>query len=68
MKPKLIKYNIYSPGESAAGISSFSDVLDICVLSGDPGGEDGEFEEFLRGCLSEWFDGAKVILIEGSMG
>lgn len=58
---KLI-YEIYHPGEHAAGIVGFSDTIEITVESGDPGGEPGEFAEFMRYSLHEWYDGAGVIL------
>jgi hypothetical protein len=47
-------------GEHAAGILPFSDSITIHVTSGDPGGEDGEFEDFMRNALKEWYDGAGV--------
>ena len=47
-------------GEKGAGILPFSDLITIQVASGDPGGDDGEFEEFMRGTLKEWYDGAFV--------
>ena len=28
----------------------------------DPGGEEGEFDNYMRACLSDWFDGASVVL------
>ncbi|OPZ48255.1 MAG: hypothetical protein BWY95_00962 [Bacteroidetes bacterium ADurb.BinA104] len=59
----VYKYSIDSPGESAAGIRSFTDEVMIIVDSGDPGGEEtGEdsFAEHMRQALTEWYDGAKV--------
>jgi hypothetical protein len=47
-------------GERGAGILPFSDTITIQVASGDLGGDDGEFEEFMRGTLKEWYDGAAV--------
>ena len=51
---------INHPGETGAGILPFSDTITIQVASGDLGGDDGEFEEFVRGTLKEWYDGAIV--------
>ena len=48
------------PGERGAGILPFSDSIIIQVASGDPGGDDGEFEEHMRNALKEWYDGAFV--------
>jgi len=49
------------PSEPGAGIRGFSDFIHITVDSGDPCGEEGEFEEFVLGCLREWYDGAAVL-------
>lgn len=59
-----ISYDIYHHGERSAGINAFEDTVIIQIDSGDPGGEDGEFAEFMRQSLADWFDGAKV-KIEG---
>jgi len=55
-----IKFEITHPGDSSAGIHSYSETVNISVESGDPGGEDGDFLQFMRECLSDWFDGAAV--------
>ena len=55
-----IKYEIENPGEYEAGIPGFTDTVTIKVSSGDPGGEAGEFADFMRQALSEWYDGAIV--------
>ena len=55
-----IKYNIIMPSEPAAGIIGFTDSITVNIESGDPGGDDGEFAEFMRDCLSDWYDGASV--------
>ena len=57
-----IKYTIIHNGEPAAGFLPFSDMVTIFVKSGDPGGEDGEFRDYMKQCLAEWYDGAKVYL------
>jgi len=54
-------YSINNPGELAAGIAGYNDEMTIC--SGDPGGESGEFSEYMRECIAEWFDGARVELV-----
>lgn len=55
-----LKFTIIHPGELAAGIWSYTDAVTVEVESSDAGGDKGEFAEFLRECLAEWFDGAKV--------
>ena len=54
------RFFIDFPGELAAGLRSYSDEIEITIKSGDPGGEKGEFEEYIVGCLKEWYDGAYV--------
>lgn len=58
------RFEIYSPMEEAAGFYGFTDTVEISVDSGDPGGEPGEFEKYLSSVLSEWYDGAKVTLVQ----
>jgi hypothetical protein len=60
----IITYQIDDPGEPAAGLNSFSDVVTVTVESGDPGGEKGEFVDAMRKFLLAWYDGAKVVLVE----
>lgn len=55
-----IEFDIYHPGEIDAGIHGYTDLVSIYVESGDPGGEKGEFAEFMKDALTEWFDGAGV--------
>jgi hypothetical protein len=57
---KEIKFSITAPGESAAGLGGFTDSVTIIVGSGDPGGGDGEFEQFMKESLKEWYQGAMV--------
>ena len=62
---KTYTFDVYHPGERAAGIIGFSDTITITVESGDPGGDDsGEhsFQEFMLTFLREWYDGATVEL------
>lgn len=56
MKPVGFKFWIHVPSERAAGLPGIDDVITITVDSGDPGGVLGEFEEFMRESLAEWYD------------
>lgn len=62
MKKREIKYNICMPSEMDAGIRGFNDEITITIDSGDPGGEEKEFEQFMLECLREWYDGARITL------
>jgi len=57
---KKIYYDIDIPCELAAGIVGGIEQIIIDIESGDPGGEEGEFEQHMRNALVEWYDGAKV--------
>jgi hypothetical protein len=57
---KEIRFSITDPGESGAGLRGFTDSVTIIVESGDPGGDDGEFEQFIKDALREWYQGATV--------
>jgi len=59
---KTYVFEIDHPGEWGAGIWPYDDVVSITVKSGNPGGEEGEFEEFMLACLQEWYWGANVTL------
>jgi len=61
---KELKFDVYHPGEMGAGILGYSDAVTVTVEN-DPGGEEGEFEQYMRECLAEWFDGAKVTPNDG---
>jgi hypothetical protein len=54
-----IHFDINHPGEIGAGIRGYTEHVTVNVEH-DPGGEDGEFFEFMAQCLAEWFDGASV--------
>ena len=59
---KKFKFDINYPGEPAAGLRSFSEEV-LIIVRYDPGGDkDGEdsFQEYMKGCLRDWFDGAGV--------
>jgi len=53
-------FDVEHSGELGAGLRPYTDRVVIDVESGDPGGENGEFAEFMREALAEWFDGAGV--------
>jgi hypothetical protein len=53
-------YSVTHHGEISAGIIPFSDTIRIIVESGDPGGGDNEFAEFMAYALREWYYGAIV--------
>ena len=58
------EFRIIQDSELAAGIRGFVDEVQISCESGDFGGDKQEFAEFMRDCLAEWYDGAKVEIIE----
>ena len=58
-----INYLVEMPDDFSAGLRGFTDTLEITVESGDPGGDPGEFAEFMRQSLAEWFDGAGVTIL-----
>jgi hypothetical protein len=48
------------PEELDAGIRGFTEEVAVIVRSGDPGAGPGEFVEFIRGALGDWYDGARI--------
>ena len=58
-----ITFDVYHSGEYAAGIRSYSERVTVLVES-DPGGIPGEFAAHMRDALTEWFDGARLTLVE----
>jgi hypothetical protein len=63
MKKKIeasVTFHISYHGEIAAGFNGYSDEITVTCKSGEWGGSPGEFEEHMRNCLSEWYDGATV--------
>lgn len=56
-----ICFSVCHPGEMNAGIRPFTDDIRIQCCSGDFGGNPGEFAEFMRNVLEEWYDGARVV-------
>jgi hypothetical protein len=63
-KPMKLTFDVEGFSELAAGINGFTDKVTIVVESGDPGGEPGEFQEFMVLALNEWYDTAGVGLRE----
>ena len=57
-----LSFEIYFPGEMGAGLWPYSDTVIVECKSGDFGGGSGEFAEYMRECLKEWYDGAGVTL------
>lgn len=55
-----IVFDVFNPGEPAAGIIGYTDTVTIEIQSGEPGGEPGEFENHIQEALADWFDGAKI--------
>jgi len=53
------KFEIEFTGEPAAGLNPFHETVTVTVEN-DPGGNAGEFKEFIKDALKEWFDGAVV--------
>lgn len=64
-----LTFDVTHTGEPGAGLTAYSDTVVVALESGEPGGEPGEFEKYMRDCIAEWFDGAKVEeRKEGSLG
>jgi hypothetical protein len=58
---KTFIIDIDHPGEPDAGFDGYTEEVSVSVLY-DAGGEMGEFEDYMRECVEDWFDGAKVKL------
>lgn len=56
----VLTYDVAHNGDASAGILPYSDAVTVTVASADPGGDPREFAEYVRECLAEWFDGARV--------
>ena len=54
------EYLVVFEGDRAAGLHPFTEIVSISVDSGDPGGQDNEFRDYMRDCISEWYDCASV--------
>lgn len=53
---KTVKFFVSVPSERSAGIRGFEDEITVTCLSGDFGGDTGEFEKFMVETLKEWYD------------
>jgi hypothetical protein len=53
-------FHVSFDGEPGAGLHPFHDVVAVRT-DADPGGKPGEWCEFLRTMLREWYDGADVL-------
>lgn len=62
MLGKKFVFEILNQGGINAGLCSFTDTIIVFVGSGNPGGNPGQFEEYMKNCLSDWFNGANVVL------
>lgn len=60
--------NINFTGEMSAGLWPYRDTVTVSVDSGNPGGDTGEFESFLREVFAEWYPGANVNVEPHDMG
>ena len=54
-------FDIEHTGDFDAGLRPYNDRVTVTVGSGDPGGEPGEFSDYISTCLADWFNGAYVI-------
>jgi len=59
-KPVSLRFEIYFRGEPGAGLPPYSEVVTMHCESGEWGGSPVEFEEYMRCCLKQWYDGALV--------
>lgn len=59
-KPASLMFEIDFRGEPDAGLPPYSDLVTMYCRSGDWGGSPREFEEYMRCCLKQWYDGALV--------
>jgi len=55
-----ITFYVDHPGETAAGLNSYSETVHIILESGAAGGEPEEFKNHMKDCLADWYDGATV--------
>ena len=60
---KRIVYEIDYGNKTSAKNRPAYDTIEVRIYSGDPGGEDGEFEGWMRARLAEWYDGATVAIL-----
>lgn len=58
--PRTYRFMVDQPAELGAGLRGFTDEIFVVVDSGDPTGDEGDFADFIRQALAEWYDGAAV--------
>jgi hypothetical protein len=56
MSSKTITLYVATKGDRSVGIWPVEDEIAVTIESGDPGGDEWEFEKYLCDCLSEWYD------------
>jgi len=73
IEPLVLHYRIRVPGKSATDLRPFIDEVAIMIArsgipwrNGNPGGGSGEFEEYMRQCLAEWYETDQVELMGGN--
>jgi len=57
---KKLILDVSEPEELEAGLIGMNDVVTVEVESGEPGGEPGEWEEFITDCLAQWYFDVKL--------
>lgn len=62
----ILKFSIISSGEKAAGIIPYEDEVTIKVESGSVGDPE-EFEDYMLQNLQDWYDGAKIVVVENTL-
>lgn len=62
-----LRFFVDFTGDESAGMSPYDNEVTVFV-DADPGGESGEFELYIRQCLAEWFDSARVSPIPPQSG
>jgi hypothetical protein len=60
---KTFKFEVYFPGELAAGLNSYSDTVEMTVHSFAPDEDTSDFEDWILTFLKEWYDGAGVEIV-----
>jgi len=59
-----LKCEIEVKGEPAAGLVGYTDTIWIIVDSGNPGGEDGDFEASVVDFLLEWYGADSKVTVK----
>lgn len=50
------QYVVHCPGDMSVGLFPFNDKITVVVESGNPGGDEGEFQQDMQQFLKDWFD------------